>query len=168
MLSQGSRGSAFASDTSVSVPGPLHPHSQSWPNGTLDYPSGSRREGSLCLSASGPLHLRGKVDGPSRGLTLLFLVLTPGVSIPQVLQTPSCVTLRHCPAGAVLLGLRREEHGMIMAKDFIPESQPCQSHGSQVSCSEFKVAVPPLPLLWGDPLPRWECLVGPQVLRGHS
>lgn len=73
MLSQGSSGSSFASDTSVSVPGPLHPHSQSWPNRILDYPSGSRREGSLGLSTSGPLHLRGEVDGPSRGLTLLFL-----------------------------------------------------------------------------------------------
>lgn len=57
---------------------------------------------------------------------------------------------------------------MVMAKDFIPESQPCQGRSSQASRSEFKVAVPPLPLLWGDPLPRWECLVGPQVLRGHS
>ena len=105
MLSQGSRGSAFASDTGVSVPGPLHPHSQSWPNDTLDHPSGSRREGSLCLSASGPLHLRGKVDGPSRGLTLPFLGADTcgehptGPSDP-VLCDPQALSSWGCAAGA--------------------------------------------------------------------
>lgn len=55
-----------------------------------------------------------------------------------------------------------------MAKDFIPKANPVRPSGSLASRSELKVAVSLLPLLWGDPLPGWERLVGLQVVRGDS
>lgn len=57
---------------------------------------------------------------------------------------------------------------MVMAKDFIPKANPVRPSGSLASRSELKVAVSLLPLLWGDPLPGWERLVGLQVVRGDS
>lgn len=83
-------------------------------------------------------------------------------------DTKPCYPPRLSCRGQVLLELREQECGMVVAKDFIPESQAGQGRGSQASRSELKVVVPPLPLLWGDPLPRWERLVGPQVLGGYA